>query len=199
MNFDLRKYVIAALLSALVWIMALTPFGYISLFDVDVTLICIPVILGTCVLGLQYGLFLGLMFALTSLFMALMGRAGVLLAPILNSPMTMYTMILVPRLLIPVFTTLVLNITKKWKPVISYGLAVIVGSFVNTIFFLGIAYLMGSKLLTEAYHMSNRDLLNSLGGIAKSNGLLEATVAVIVCVPVSIILKKTLNHPTLKQ
>ena len=196
MNFDIRKYVVAALLSALVWIMALTPFGYISMFEVDVTLMCIPVIIGTCALGLQYGLFLGFMFALTSLFMALMGRAGVLLAPLLNSPVAMYLMIFIPRMLIPVITKLVLKTTKKMKPLVSYSLSVIAGSFINTIVFLGIAYLLGSKLLTEAYQMSNRDLLNALGGIAISNGLLEATFAVIVCVPASIILKKALSRPS---
>ena len=194
MYFDFRKYVIAALLTALVWIMALTPLGYIPLFGVDVTLMCIPVIVGTCALGLQYGLFLGFMFALTSLFMALMGRAGVLLSPLLNFPLAMYPTIFVPRLLIPIVTWLVYKTTKKLNVLLSYGLSALVGSFVNTLFFLSFAYILGANPLTEIYQISSRELLSSLGAIAKSNGLLEAAVSVIVCVPVLDILKRTFNN-----
>ena len=190
MNFDLRKYVIAALLTALVWLMALTPLGYIPLFGVDVTLLCIPVIVGTCALGVQYGLFLGFMFALTSLFMALMGRAGDLLAPLLDFPLAMYPIIFLPRLLIPIVTWLVYKKTNKLKAPFSYGLSSLAGSLVNTLFFLGLAYILGSKPLMESYNINNSDLLAALGGIVKSNGLLEAAVAVIVCVPILLVLRK---------
>ena len=186
MNFNLRKYIIAAILAAMIWIMALTPLGYIPIFGIDVTLMCIPVILGTCALGLQYGLFLGLMFGLTSLFMALMGRAGDLLMPLLTMQTAMYTTVFIPRLLIPVFSYLMLKGTARWKKPVSYGLAALVGSFANTIFFLGFAYLFGVGALTEKYSMSEIQLLTTFGGIVISNGLFEAIVAVIVCVPILI-------------
>ena len=105
-------------------------------------------------------------------------------------------MIFVPRMLIPVITWLVCKATKKLNVIISYGLSALVGSAVNTIFFLGFAYVLGAKPLTESFDMSDKDLLDAFIGIAKSNGLLEAAVAVIVCVPVLILLKKLLEKRT---
>jgi len=192
MYFDLRKYIIAASLTVLIWTMALTSFGSIPIFGVDVTLLCIPIILGTCALGLPYGLFLSFMFALTSLFMALMGHPIALLAPLLNFPLEMYLTIFIPRLLIPFFTWLVFKATSKWKAVFSYGLSAVVGSFANTFLFLGFAYALGAEALTETYQMSRSDLLKALGGIVLSNGILEAIVALLVCIPILLLLNKTL-------
>ena len=194
MYFDLRKYIFAAFLTALVWILALTRIGYLPLFGVDVTLICIPVIIGTCALGLHCGLFLGFMFGLTSLYMALMGQAGVLLAPILEVPEVMYPMIFIPRMLVPIFVWLVFKATSKWKAPFSYGLSALVGSIVNTVFFLGFAYFLGGSVLSETYEISRSDLLNSLIDVAISNGLLEAVVAVIVSIPVLIFLKRAFRE-----
>ena len=191
MTFYFRNYVMCAVLTVLIWVMALTPMGYIPLFGVDVTLLCIPIVIGTCTLGIQYGLFLGFMFALTSLYMALMGRAGVLLAPILDVPVAMYTAIFLPRMLIPTLSWLVFKATKKWKAPLSYGLTAIIGSFVNTVFFLGAAYVLGKGALTESFQMSNSELLKALGEIVISNGVLEAILAMIICIPVLIILKRT--------
>ena len=179
-------------MTVLIWVLALTPIGYIPLFEIDITLMCIPVIVGACALGLPYGLFLGLMFAFTSLFMALMGRSvGPLLSPLLNSQAAMYLTIFVPRLLIPVITWIVYKSTKKWYSLISYAFSALAGSFANTVFFLGFVYVSGVMLLPpESYHLSNSDLLAALIGIAKTSGVLEAAVAVIVCVPVLFFLKK---------
>jgi Predicted membrane protein len=193
MNFDLRKYIIAAALTVLIWVMALTPLGYIPFFGVDITLICIPVIIGAIALGLPYGLFLGLMFALTSLFMALMGRAGVLLAPLLDLPLPMYLTIFIPRLLIPIFTWLACKATAKWKPPLSYGVSTLVGALSNTVFFLGFAYFLAGDQISASFQMSNHDLLAALGEILRLNGLLEAAVAVLVCVPVSLVLKRIID------
>lgn len=194
MYFDLRKYILAAVLTALIWMMALTRLGYLPLFGVDVTLICIPVIIGTCALGLQFGLFLGFMFGLTSLYMALMGQAGVLLAPLLEVPEAMYPMIFIPRLLIPVIAWLVLKATSKWKAPVSFGLSALSGSAVNTVFFLGFAYVLGGDALTEAYGIGRVDLFDALSNIAISNGLLEAAVAVIVCIPIVIFFRRVFSE-----
>jgi len=191
MTFYFRNYVMCAVLTVLIWVMALTPMGYIPLFGVDVTLLCIPIIVGTCTLGLRYGLFLGFMFALTSLYMALMGRAGVLLAPILDVPTAMYTAIFLPRMLIPTVSWLIFKATAKWKAPLSYGLTALGGSFVNTVFFLGSAYILGGRALTESFQMSNTELLSALSEIVVSNGVLEAVLAMIVCITVLTILKKT--------
>ena len=193
MNFDLRKYVLTILLTALIWVMALTPLGYIPLFGVDITLMCIPVILGTCVLGIHHGFFLGLMFAMTSLFMALMGRAGALLEPVSTSSLSMYVTIFVPRLLIPITTWFTLKITAKWNTVLSYCFSVLAGSLTNTVFFLGFVFAFDANLLSGGHNMTVEVLLIELLEIASSNGLLEAAVAVVICVPLSIVFRRILD------
>ena len=112
-----------------------------------------------------------------------MGRPVALLAPLPDFPLEMYLTIFIPRLLIPFFTWLVFKATAKWKTVLSYGLSAIVGSFSNTFLFLGFAYILGAKVLTNVYQMSNSDLLAVLGDIVLSNGLFEALVALLVCTP----------------
>ena len=196
---NVRKLVMAALLTAIILVMALTSLGYIPLFGIDITLICIPVIIGTCALGPRYGLFFGLAFGLTSLYMALIGRAGPLLAPLLNVPWAMYPSIFLPRLLVPVFTYLVYKATAKWKAPLSYGLAAIVGSLTNTVFFLGFVYVLGAGPLSEAFGMSKEAIFAALAAVVVSNGLPEAAAAVVICVPVMMALKRVFGHRGIMQ
>ena len=56
------RLVLTALFVALVILFGLTPVGLISLGFINVTLLCIPVIAGTLILGLKTGLLLGRVF-----------------------------------------------------------------------------------------------------------------------------------------
>ena len=63
-----RKLALMALFSALIVLMAFTPFlGYIPLGFTRATIIHIPVILGSLMLGPSKGAILGVVFGLTSL------------------------------------------------------------------------------------------------------------------------------------
>ena len=55
-----------ALLSAIVWLMAFTPIGYLRTAGLEITFILIPVIVGGIVLGPAAGTILGLQFGITS-------------------------------------------------------------------------------------------------------------------------------------
>ena len=69
----IRKLTIAAMLTAITWLMALTPyFGFtLPFFGVGMTFVHIPLIIGLLSEGLSIGTVLGGMFGLTSLFNAL--------------------------------------------------------------------------------------------------------------------------------
>ena len=54
-----RKLVLYALFVALIFVLGLTPVGLIPLGFINVTLLCIPTIVGTVILGLKAGLVLG--------------------------------------------------------------------------------------------------------------------------------------------
>ena len=59
-----RKLVLYALFVALIFVLGLTPVGLIPLGFINVTLLCIPTIVGTVILGLKAGLVLGFFFFL---------------------------------------------------------------------------------------------------------------------------------------
>lgn len=65
-NEKTYEFVLLALFTAIIVIMAFTPLGYIPLVVINATIIHIPVILGALFLGSKKGAFLGFVFGLTS-------------------------------------------------------------------------------------------------------------------------------------
>ena len=62
------RFTLTALFAALVFLLGLTPLGLIPLGFIYVTILAMPVIIGTLVLGLRTGLLLGLAFGGVSTF-----------------------------------------------------------------------------------------------------------------------------------
>ena len=71
-NGNLVNLVTLALLMALIFLMGQTPLGLIPLGFCNVTLLVIPVAVGTLFMGLKYGVLLGLTFGATSFVSALL-------------------------------------------------------------------------------------------------------------------------------
>lgn len=65
-NEKTYEFVLLALFTAIIIIMAFTPLGYIPLIVINATIIHIPVILGALFLGPKKGAFLGFVFGFTS-------------------------------------------------------------------------------------------------------------------------------------
>ena len=59
MKNNTRQLSLTALFVALVFLLGLTPLGLITLGFINVTILCLPVIVGTILLGLKTGLLLG--------------------------------------------------------------------------------------------------------------------------------------------
>ena len=68
----LRNLVLLALFIALIFLLGQTPLGLIPLGWCNVTLLVIPVAVGTLYMGLKNGLILGLAFGATSFLSALL-------------------------------------------------------------------------------------------------------------------------------
>lgn len=63
-----RNMVLTAVIAAIIILMAFVPYvGYINLVVIKATLIHVPVIIGSVILGPKKGAFLGFIFGLTSL------------------------------------------------------------------------------------------------------------------------------------
>jgi uncharacterized membrane protein len=236
MNSKLKRFTTTALLVALIFILGLTPIGYIPIPPIKVTLICIPVIIGTIALGLRTGLLLGFFFGITSLIQVWFPAPDLLGQFLLGiSPLKLLVIIFIPRLLVPLVTWVVLKVLetdyeiyieialfaifavlgifvnwmflipaalmliififfRKVKAVkMKYGLSALLGSFTNTVFFLGGLYLLyypNIEQVSEAFGTTADGLFKILAGIGVANGVPEAIVALVICVPVLVALNK---------
>lgn len=190
MHAKMRNFVLTALFIALVLLLGLTPIGLIPLGFVNVTILCVPVIVGTLLLGLKTGLILGLCFGAVSALSAFgiygtpSALAGALVAA---SPALAAVMCFLPRLLVPVSTHLVYKLiaggnaeSKKAVPV-----AAVAGSLTNTVFYLGLMLLFYIMM-----GINSEKVLALIGGTGLIAGSSEAVVAALISTPVMVALWK---------
>lgn len=211
MNKNTRRLTITALLAGLTFLLGLTPIGFVPnpiMPVLSLTLMCLPIIIGTIMEGLKMGLLLSLVFGVTSLFKAI----GLTMAPdplgtYLLQVSTIKTLIIIfiPRLFIPISTWLVykaINGESKMRQRVATGVAAFVGSVTNTVLFLGALYLVFLPEIAElsaaftgmegivGYSVTPNTLFNVYLFLAGINGLPEAIVAVVLCVPIVYALNK---------
>ena len=206
MNIKTRKITISAILAALTLILGLTPIGYIPIPPVTMTLMCIPVIVGTILEGFTVGLILGFVFGLTSLFQAI----GFTLVPnafgmwlINNFPLKAVLTIFIPRLLIPAVVCLIYKAFSSAQNgaarKIGIGVSAFAGVFDQHRIFPGIfvlAYASGcSRFCPAAWHYAGRAVYRhgTEGGGGRGDGLPEAAVAVVLSIPIVWAVRKTRN------
>ena len=136
------KPTFCALLAAL--IVLLTFFVSIQLGALTITLNCLPVAVGSVLLGPAYGAILGAVFGLASFLKAVTGGSGVLMTALLTlNPFLTFVMCMVPRVIcgwLPglLFKVLPKNNEPKWlvSSAISCGLT----TLLNTAGFLGLMW-----------------------------------------------------------
>jgi uncharacterized membrane protein len=217
-----RDLTITAVLAAICLLLGLTPIGYIQIPPIAITLMCIPVIVGTITQGLRTGLILGFVFGLTS-FLTIFLRPTPFSQFLFNlSPWKTIIVVFVPRMFIPVTTWLVykvigtesksqsidsaqIQVVKKSKirGNVATGIAAFVGSMTNTVLFLGALYLIFLPEIDElaaAFGASSDTLFGVVAGIGAINGLPEAAVALLLSIPIvyaiSKIKRKQRKQPT---
>jgi uncharacterized membrane protein len=193
MDRKIRIMTFNALLMALMFLMTFTPIGYITIGTIQITFMCLPVIVGTLVLGLRSGVFLGFIFGVTSLITAITGPAGLTGFLFAQWPYLTIIPIFIPRLLIPVVAHFVYRALSKdgrKRQVFSVSAAAIAGSLTNTVLFLGLLMLMFTQPLTLYLNMDAGAVVAMLALVAVTNGLPEAAAAAIVCTPIVMALKK---------
>ncbi len=190
MNTNTRKFVVASLLVAICLLLGLTPLGYIPIPPIEITLLLIPVIIGTITEGLGVGLVLGFFFGLTSFLQIFIKPTPLSQLLFTLSPLKTVLLVFVPRLLVPVTTWLVyraINGESKTRRRVAAGAGALAGSFTNTVLFLGALYLLflpEIAQVAEVFGSTPPSLFGLLAVIGAMNGLPEAAVAVLVCVPV---------------
>lgn len=182
-----------ALFAALIIIMSATPLGYIPLGFMRATIIHIPVILGSIILGPKLGAVLGVIFGLTSFVNNTMN-------PVLTSfVFTPFYSIgefeggigsiiicFLPRILVGVFPYFVYKalykVLKKNKKgqAISLGAAGVVGSLTNTVLVMGLIVVFFKDSYAAAKGVSSDAVYGMIASVIGINGIPEAIVAAII-------------------
>ena len=181
----LINLVLLALFTGLIFLMGQTPLGLIPLGFCNVTLLVIPVAVGSILMGWKNGLVLGAAFAATSLLSALT-KPSVLVAALMGaSPLLAILMTVLPRLCIPLVICGVYRLLRRRPRNIAAALAAACGSLTNTILYLGL--MLGFYTVCG---IGSSEVLMTIVLVAGGAGPLEALAAAVITPPVLIALRK---------
>jgi uncharacterized membrane protein len=200
MNEKTRKLTIAGMISALVLLLGLTGLGYPYVPPFKLTIVQVPVAIGAMILGPWYGLFLGLLFGLTSIYQAVLG--GLPTAPMFLNPLVS----VIPRMIVPLaayFAYKLFDKVFKGKLRIATGaIGGIAASLTNTVLVLGAIYVFyGASVLGAIYVFYGASAAAMIGvapellftlllGIVFSSGVPEAVASGILCGPIMLAVSK---------
>ncbi|MDR1599783.1 MAG: ECF transporter S component [Oscillospiraceae bacterium] len=161
-----RTIAVTGMLLAVLLLFVFTPIGYIPIPPANPTTMCIPVLVGMMVEGLPVGMLLGFAFGLTSLLRALFGVS----LYVFSNPLIS----IIPRVLIPVTSWLILNalgsLTRRGAlgEAAAMGISAFCGSATNTLLVLPLITLFYGDALGKP-----------IGVLMLTNGLPEAITAAI--------------------
>ena len=175
---------LTALFIALTLLLGMTPFGLIPLGFINVTILCVPVVTGTMLLGLKTGLGLGACFGVASTLSAFglsatppSALAGALVA---RSPLLAILMCLAPRLLVPLATWGVYRLLSRGgQSLRAAPFAAAAGSITNTVCYLGLMLLFYA--LTG---LDQQSVLAIIAGTGLIAGGCEAVAAALLATPI---------------
>lgn len=182
---NLNNLVLIALFVAIIVLLGSTPLGLIPLGFIYVTILCVPVIIGTLFMGWKSGLVLGLAFGITSLVTALL-KPSTLVAPLLGaSPLAVAAMCILPRLCVPLAAWGTYSLLRKKNEHVATVVASVAGSLTNTILYLGMLL-----LLYILFGIDAAPVLALIGGTALIAGGCEAAAAAIISTPILAALRR---------
>ncbi len=201
-NKKTLSMVMTGLFMAIIAVMTFIPnVGYINLIVIKATLLHVPVIVGSIVLGPKKGAVLGATFGITSLIKNTMEPS---LLSFAFSPFYQLGEIggngwsvviaLVPRILVGVIPYFVfIGIEKLLKNVkarrtISLPVSCAVGAFTNTLLVMNMIYFFFKDEFAAAKSIAVDAVYSAILGIIAANGIPEAIVAVVIGGAVSLAL-----------
>ena len=203
-----QEFVILSLFSAIIFILAFTPLGLIDLPIIKATILHIPVIIGSIILGPRKGAFLGFIFGLSSLIKNTMAPSLLSFAfsPLIPVPGmdrgSMWALIIcfLPRILVGVVPGLIYQaISKLFKHKNSsvsganVAIAAAFGAFTNTILVMLLIFIIFKDAYAVMKGIPVDAVLGVILGIVGTNGIPEAIVASVispmVCIPLMKVLK----------
>lgn len=208
-NIDRRSETLGlvqvALFAALIIIMAFTPFlGYIPLGFTRATIIHIPVIIGSILLGPKKGAILGGVFGLTSFINNTMNPTvtSFVFTPFyslgeIHGGIGSIIICFVPRILvgvIPYFIYKLLYVFLKKKKsgmMVALGAAGLTGSLTNTLLVMHLIFVFFKDAYAQANGIASEAVYGAILAVIGTNGIPEAIVAAVIVAFVGRVLLKS--------
>lgn len=168
-----RKITLTGMLSAIMILINFAGLGALQFIFARITILHIPVIIGSYIGGLYVGVPLGALFGLLSMYNTV-SAPGVLSFCFLNPLVS-----IVPRILIAVSTCAVKRATQKLNTRLSITLSAAAGSATNTIFVLLALLAFYPDILASIAGNVPNALMVVIGSMFVAGGTGEAAVAVL--------------------
>lgn len=202
-----RDLVLTALFTAIILIMAFTPLGLIDLPIIKATILHVPVIIGSVLLGPKRGAYFGALFGLTSLWKntmapSLLSFAFSPLVPIPGeSHGSLWALVIcfIPRILVgvvPYYVAIGLQKLLGSKTVgltVSYALAGASGAIVNTGLVMGTMGLVLGDAFAAAEEITRDAVNGAILGIVFANGIPEAIAAIVLTAVICLTVTKAMG------
>lgn len=185
------KLTLTAVLTALIFVMAFTPLGYLKIGVVSITFITIPVVIGAIVGGPAVGAALGLMFGITSFIQCFgMDAFGTTLFGI--NPFYTAIMCLVPRILMGLFCGLIYKCFAAKHANVGTAITSFGGGFINTVLFVGFLLLLFYN--TDYIRGFGDSVLAVISALITINAVVEWIACTVIGSAVSIALSKAVKN-----
>mgnify|MGYP002509986102 FL=1 len=196
---------IMAMFTAIIVIMAFTPFGMIQLPLIKATIIHIPVIIGGILLGPKGGIYFGSLFGLVSFIANTITPSALSFAfsPLVAVPGTgvgspwALLVCFGPRILTAVTPWLFYTGMKKIMPAMKEGVRAVmlaisgaIGAITNTALVMGLIYILFKDAYAGLKGIPVTEVKSVVLGVVAANGIPEAIVAAIVTPVVCMIIFK---------
>ena len=190
----IRNFAVTSLFAAVIFLMAFTPIGFINLVVIKGTIVHVPVIIGSILLGPKIGALLGALFGLTSVINNTMAPALLSFAfsPLIPVPGTGRGSLLAllicfgPRILVgvvPYYVDRLIMLTfgrgdkGSRMRVPSLFAAGVAGGMTNTLLVMGLIYVVFKDAYAAARNVDPSAVLGMILGVVGMHGVPEATIA----------------------
>jgi len=201
-----KKLVIFSMFSAIIFLLAFTPVGFINLGFIKATIIHIPVIIGSIILGAKMGAWLGFMFGVTSLINNTLSPAisSFVFSPLIPVPGStkgsLWALLIcfVPRILVGVLPWFIYHfgqrLIKEQANFVALTVAGVLGSLTNTLLVMHLIYFLFKDEYALVRDVAQNAVYSVITTIIVSNGIPEAIVSGIlttaICKVLFVILRK---------
>ena len=193
-----------AILVAIIFLLAFTPLGYLTIGPIAATTIQMPVIVGAVIMGPAAGAVLGFFFGLSAIIKVLTmpGADPFATLALAHSPLAYLAVCMGARILMGWLSGLLAAGLKKVPAldgggsIIRYGVTGFVGSALNTVFYLGLLWALCAEVISSYYGVDLSGVGSLVMGTAWAAGIPEAIVS---CVVVAAVCKALEKAPSLMK